>query len=113
MTHSSKQDAEAKGTPMPYDGTEGTEPIVIQESDATPYQLLSVPRWNKDVGIVENTYEIYNTQTKVVESRLRSNMVTAISVYEAIVDLFLDYQKAGSVKAMDAGESAVSGPSTH
>lgn len=105
MTHSAKAD-EAEPL-VTRDGREGTDPILIAESDDTPYQLYSAPRWNKDIGLVENMYEVVNTTTNVIESRLRVNFVTAMSVYETIVDLYREFQEAGSVKAMDQNDASV------
>lgn len=86
------------------DGCEGEDPIVVGESSDTPLSLLSVPRWNKDNAVVERHYEIYNAYTGVVEARLRTNFMTAASVFESIAKLWLDLNKHGTVEAFNEAE---------
>lgn len=101
---------------LPHDGSEGTEKIEIASSDTAPYILYSTPRWNKDVGIVENYYEVFNTKTRVVESRARVNYVTALSILSAICNMWDDLEQAGSIEALDEEQREqvpFNAPSTH
>lgn len=92
------------------DGNHG-ECLKIAESEDTPYVLISAPRWNDANKMIENHYEIFNADTGVIESRLRTNFVTAMSVMEAIVNVYLEYQAAGSAEAM--GQIEDDGPPIH
>lgn len=91
---------------LSFPDSDSTEPRLLAETEDKVYQFFSTPRRNPDNNLVENYYEIYNTNTGVVESRIRSNYVMAVSMFETIVDVYYEYKQAGSAKAMDAQTEA-------
>lgn len=81
-----------------------TEGGLIAESDDGVYVLRAADCYSEAKQGDEPHYEVYNNNTGVVESRMRCNIVNALAVLEAIVNVYQDYRKAGSVQAMDDGD---------